>query len=471
MSDNSALLAALKQALDQDASNGPLWAHYGEMLASAGRSKAAIDALRKAAELKAASTSVIAKLTALLRADGQLAEALIRAEQALEATDDPMLRLELARTLLARGDLSAGAAQYRRAIERNPSLDTPELQAAFDEAAAPPVDDTPDDAAEDLPEAEDVEDPSYGDPIAAEVNLERAKTWDDFEVETTRVTFADVAGLDDVKRQINLRIIAPFKKQDIFKAFSRSGGGGILLYGPPGCGKTFIARATAGEVGARFIAIGIHEIIDKYWGESEKAVHAVFDEARCRAPTILFFDEFDALGATRGRGESQFWKTLVDQLLQEMDGIGGRNENVLVFAATNSPWNVDPAFRRPGRFDRLLFVPPPDQPARLEMLRRHAAQLPGGDKLKLDALGAKTELFTGADLRSLCERASEAALAKSLESDKVHPIVLDDFMRELKSMTSSAGEWLATARNYARYSNESGQFNDLADYLRRVKKW
>ena len=284
-------------------------------------------------------------------------------------------------------------------------------------------------------------------------------------------TFADVVGLDEVKQQINLRIIAQFRKQHIFQAFARKGGGGILLYGPPGCGKTFVARATAGEVGARFMNVGIHEMVDKYWGESEKIMHALFEEARRRAPTVVFFDEFDALGSSRGRGESQFWKTLVDQLLQEMDGVGSRNENVLVFAATNVPWNVDSAFRRPGRFDRLVLVPPPDLKARVEMLRRHITQIPGGDQIQVDSLGPLTESFTGADLRSLCERASEAALTRSLETDRVHPVTLDDFRRELKNMSSSAGEWLSTARNYARYSNENGQYNDLTEYLRKVKKW
>ena len=456
------VLIALKQALQADPGNGPLWAHYGELLADCGRDAESIEALRKAVDLHPAATTTVARLVRLLRSGGRSAEALIRAEQALERQDDPELRIELARILRDRGDLSAAQVQYRRAIDRRPALASPELAAWFATADAP--------LAEAPPREPDAEDkPVVEDPISVAGGADDSPF--EFESEPSRIRFADVVGLDDVKRQINLRIIAPFKKQHIFQAFARHGGGGVLMYGPPGCGKTFIARATAGEVGARFLSIGIHEILDKYWGESEKALHALFDDARRRAPTVLFFDEFDALGGTRGRGESQFWKTLVDQLLQEMDGVNGRNEDVLVFAATNMPWNVDSAFRRPGRFDRLLFVPPPDAPARLEILKRCVNRLPGGDRLRLDAIAQQTELFTGADLVSLCERASESALARSLDSDTVHPVTLDDFLRELKSVTTSAGEWIATARNYARYANEGGQFNELADYLRRVKKW
>jgi SpoVK/Ycf46/Vps4 family AAA+-type ATPase len=151
--------------------------------------------------------------------------------------------------------------------------------------------------------------------------------------------------------------------------------------------------------------------------------------------------------------------------------MSGRNEDVLVFAATNVPWNVDAAFRRPGRFDRVLLVPPPDEPARAEILRRHTAKLPGGDRLNVARIAQQTPLMTGADLKALCERASERALARSLETSTVHPVTQEDFERELKAMQSSASEWLATARNYARYSNEGGQYDELVEFLKRVKRW
>jgi SpoVK/Ycf46/Vps4 family AAA+-type ATPase len=492
MSDRDAgLLAALGQALERDPKNGPLWLHFADLLAQAGRTADAITALRMAAEQAAEKREAIRRMVPLLRATGQLAEALVRAETTLEGEDDPALRREYARILLARGETREALHEYNRALAADPSLADAELEALRGGSDPRPAthDQRPRQSATGLPAQPGhpqsaMEDAPFrlGDwePEAEDGRARAEVTPQPVEAEELvgplvlsdlYVTFADVAGLEDVKNQIHLRIIAPFKQPEIYRAFRRAGGGGILLYGPPGCGKTFIARATAGECGARFMSIGIHEIIDQYWGQSEKLIHALFDEARRRAPTVLFFDEFDALGSSRGRSESQFWKTLVDQLLQEMDGMSGRNDDVLVFAATNVPWNVDAAFRRPGRFDRVLLVPPPDEPARAAILRRHAEKLPGGSALNLDRLAQATALMTGADLKALCERASERALSRSLETGKVHPVTQEDFERELKQVQSSASEWLATARNYARYSNEGGQYDELVEFLKRVKRW
>jgi len=464
---DSVLLDALRAAVERDPTNGPLWAHYGEMLAASGRKQLAADALRKATDLSGGDVRVLQKLVPILRELGQLPEALIRAEAAVEAHNDVDLRLEMARILRLRGDAAAALEQYLLVLHESPQKIDADLERLrtgpvdSDESTSEPVE---------IPEPDESDD----DLALASVNPDRVSPDDlaaDFDWNELYTTFQDVVGLDDVKRQIHLRIVAPFKKKEIFKAFSRQGGGGILLYGPPGCGKTFIARATAGECDARFVAVGIHEMVDKYWGESEKLMHALFEDARRKSPAVIFFDEFDALGSARGRGESQFWKTLVDQLLQEMDGVGSRNQDLLVFAATNVPWNVDAAFRRPGRFDRLIFVPPPDAAARVEILRRHVEKLPGGQGIDVKSLAQATELMTGADLKSLCERASESALMRSLETDRIHPVTLDDFRREIRTMQTSAGEWLSTARNYARYSNESGQYDELVAYLKKVKKW
>jgi SpoVK/Ycf46/Vps4 family AAA+-type ATPase len=418
-----------------------------------------------------------------------LAEALIRIEKLMPDGDDPELRREYARILRARGDNAAAWHQYQLALKADPNSTDADLETLHSSAESPdekssspalPAQDADYDlealreqSRKDRIETGDSPDKSH-EPVLAEVtpggtgleDLAASLDWGDF-----HVSFNDVAGLEAVKNQIRLRIIAPFKNPEIYQAFRRSGGGGILMYGPPGCGKTFIARATAGECGAHFMSIGIHEIIDKYWGESEKMMHALFEEARHRAPTVLFFDEFDALGSNRGRTESQFWKTLVDQLLQEMDGVNGQNDDVLVFAATNVPWNVDSAFRRPGRFDRILFVPPPDEPARVEILRRHSSKLPGGETIDVAKLAQQSKLMTGADLKALCERASERALDRSLTSGTIHPVSMADFERELKQMQTSASEWLATARNYARYSNEGGQYDELTEFLKQVKRW
>ena len=432
------ILSALAQALERDPKNGPLWIHYAELLATAGKQPDALKALRMASEIAPVRAEALLKLVRALLDAGELSEAMLRAEGELEAREDPELRSLLAQI------------HQRRGSQPLP----PEPDAGKRPATAPR------DASERREALAEI------DQEADSVDWAAQFDWGDL-----RVTFADVAGLEDVKRQIRLRIIAPFKNPAIFEAFARAGGGGLLLYGPPGCGKTFVARATAGELGARFMSVSIHSVLDKYWGESEKLVHGLFEHARRNAPIVLFFDEFDALGSGRGRSDSQFWKTIVDQLLQEMDGVASRNRDVLLLAATNVPWNVDAAFRRPGRFDRVLFVTPPDEMARRAILERHARALPGGDALDLDKLARKTDLFSGADLRALCERGAEAALERSLESGKVHTVSQKDLDAACTASRSTVLEWLATARNHARYSNEGGQYDELVEFLKRVRKW
>lgn len=444
------LISAIAQALERDPRNGTLWIHYASLLAAANRAHDALAALRTAAEIPAVRTEALRKLVPMLREAGQLSEALIRAEAHLEQHDDVELRMELERIHAARGSEPAAREPEHRPVPRDERVERP---------------------AEKTPALREVA-PARANAEDANADAASDDAWaSQFDWSDLVVTFRDVAGLDEVKRQIRLRIIAPFQNPGIYDAFARTGGGGLLLYGPPGCGKTFIARATAGELGARFVSVSIHDVLDKYWGESEKLVHALFERARRNRPTVLFFDEFDALGSSRGRSESQFWKTVVDQLLQEMDGVRGGNRDVLLLAATNVPWNVDAAFRRPGRFDRVLFVTPPDEPARRAILERHLEKVPGGAELALHAIAKQTELYSGADLRALCERAAESALEKSLASGRVHAVTQRDLERVLQSARSTVLEWFSTAKNYARYANEGGQYDELAAFLKQAKQW
>ena len=166
-----------------------------------------------------------------------------------------------------------------------------------------------------------------------------------------------------LKEEIRLKIIYPLQHADLYAAYGKSAGGGILMYGPPGCGKTHLARATAGEIKAGFLSVGINDVLDMWIGNSERNLHEMFEQARQNKPCVLFFDEVDALGASRSDMRASAGRHLINQFLSEMDGVQSANEGVLVLAATNAPWHLDPAFRRPGRFDRVLFVPPPDRPA------------------------------------------------------------------------------------------------------------
>src|SRR5262245_4995857 len=268
-----------------------------------------------------------------------------------------------------------------------------------------------------------------------------------------KVTFADVGGLDPIKEDVRMKVVLPYKRPDLFAAYGKKAGGGLLLYGPPGCGKTLLARATAGECDAAFLNVEIDQILDMWFGESERKLAAVFEEARRRPPAVLFFDEVEAIGGSRQQIRGRPGQTLVNQLLAELDGVAGRNERLLVMAATNAPWFVDPALRRPGRFDRVVFVPPPDRPARLEVLRLHLRTRPVETSVDLAALAEKTPEFSGADLFDLVERAVETPLREALRSGEVRPLAKGDFAAALAAAKPTTREWFETARNYATFAN------------------
>ncbi|HEY1587832.1 MAG TPA: ATP-binding protein [Polyangia bacterium] len=287
------------------------------------------------------------------------------------------------------------------------------------------------------------------------------------EVEKPTITFADVGGLDELKEKVRLRVLYPLKRPDLYKAFGKKVGGGLLLYGPPGCGKTFLARATAGEAGIHFVAVGIEEVLDMWLGQSEKKLHELFKTAREKAPAILFFDEVDSLGGRRSGLRHESYRTLVTQFLSELDGAGGQSEGVLVIGATNAPWDVDPAFRRPGRFGEVLFVPPPDLRARVEILKLKLAGKPVADDVDVAEIARGTELHSGADLDHVVQSAIETALAESLRGGAVRSITTADLRAAQKRIKPTTLEWFSTAKNFATYANDSGQFDEVLDYLKR----
>jgi transitional endoplasmic reticulum ATPase len=287
------------------------------------------------------------------------------------------------------------------------------------------------------------------------------------EVEKPSITFADIGGLDELKEKVRLRVLYPLKRPDLYKAFGKKVGGGLLLYGPPGCGKTFLARATAGEAGIHFVAVGIEEVLDMWLGQSEKKLHELFKTARAKAPAILFFDEVDSLGGRRSGLRHESYRTLVTQFLSELDGAGGQSEGVLVIGATNAPWDVDPAFRRPGRFGEVLFVPPPDLRARVEILKLKLAGKPVAADIDVAEVARATELFSGADLDHVVQSAIETALAESLRGGAVRSITTADLRAALQRIKPTTLEWFSTAKNFATYANDSGQFDEVLDYLKR----
>lgn len=280
--------------------------------------------------------------------------------------------------------------------------------------------------------------------------------------------FADVGGMQRIKEEISMKIIQPLKNPDLYKAFGKKIGGGILLYGPPGCGKTFIAKATAGEIDAKFINIGLHDILDMWIGNSEKNLHEMFELARKNAPCVLFFDEVDAMGASRADLKQSAMRHVINQFLYELDGVETNNEGVLILAATNAPWSIDPAFRRPGRFDRIIFVEPPDATAREEILTSILNGKPVGE-IDVKKVAGVTENYSGADLKAVVDVATEAKLQESMKKGAIQPITTKDLLAAAKQHKPTTLEWFASARNYALYANESGLYDDILKHL-KIKK-
>lgn len=280
-----------------------------------------------------------------------------------------------------------------------------------------------------------------------------------------RIGFDDVGGLDEVKREIRRRIITPFLKPSLFQRFKRQSGGGILMYGPPGCGKTLLARATAGECGAKFYNVSITDVLDMYIGESERKLHEIFQMARRTAPSVVFFDEVEAIGGKRQHSREATTAKLVSQFLTELDGFAQNNQHVLVLGATNVPWAVDPAFRRPGRFDRVLFVPPPDAAARGIILRLLLDGRPQAGDLDLAELVKRTSGHSGADLRNLVDTAADEAIEESIETGRETAIGMRHLRDALARTRPTTLEWLTSARNHARYANQAGQYDDVLKFL------
>ncbi len=455
-------LDALKQAVALSPENVPLLI----MLANAHLDQLEAEEARSVFEtaLQHEPANPEAKLGMIRALDflGKGSEAILRAEALCEeAPNFAPAKLQLAKLLLKEGDGKKSRSLYDAAVKLDANLADPSLLKRIEEAGGT--------------EKEKPKGPTPGSANSWQAGAfqDDGEDWkDDDPTEDLRLDFLqkadakfeDVGGMEDVKKAIRMKILLPLQKKEMFAAYGKKAGGGVLLYGPPGCGKTLISRATAGEIDANFFSIGLHQVLEMWIGRSEQKLHEIFELARSSKPAVLFFDEIDALAADRRDMRGSAARTLINQFLAEIDGNIADNDEVLILGATNAPWHLDSAFLRPGRFDRLIFVPPPDEPARSEIIQVMAKDKPVG-QMDVDALVKKTAGFSGADIKAVFDRAVESKLEEALESDEIIPLNTKDLLRSRKQVKPSTAKWFESAKNYALYANQSGFYDDVLEHL------
>lgn len=404
------------------------------------------------------------------------------------APDSAALRVHYATLLLEAGNTRESLEQAAKVLESEPTNAAAlELMGkAAGASSTPPVVDAPEAEPTAAGEAAPAEHPDGidWDRLEGEIETDVAPPFLDKaearlvantnaeglgEVTTEKLTLDDVGGMEQVKERIRVAFLEPMRNPDIAKAFGKSLRGGLLLYGPPGTGKTFIAKAVAGELGANFFSITLADVLGGIIGESEQNVHKIFDRARDLAPCVVFIDELDALGGKRSQYQNMGWmRNVVNQILQEMDGVNSNNDGVFVLGATNHPWDVDTALMRPGRFDRTVLVLPPDVPARAAILKHHFSGRPIAG-IDLDEIVRKTEGFSGADLEHIVATSAEVAMTDSIAKGTVRPIDMNDVRKAMKEIKPSTTAWLQSARNVVSFANQDGRYDDLEEYLRQKK--
>ncbi|MDX2304664.1 MAG: AAA family ATPase [Microscillaceae bacterium] len=435
MDDHS--INSLREALRVSPNNIPLKQHLAEILLKANRLAEAETEYSELVQMSDDPKSKIGLATVFyLKAEYSKCNVILEEviEQGLQDFETLIL---YTRALLKEESVSKAAEIYRKALTFNPLYKDEELDKALRQTQ------------------ESIEIP---DEDEIESNF----------IQKPSVNFDDVGGMTNVKKEIELKIIRPLLHPELYKAYGKKAGGGILLYGPPGCGKTYIAKATAGQVSAKFISVGLNDILDMWMGNSEKNLHQMFEIARQNTPCVLFFDEIDALGASRNDMKRSSGRHLINQFLQELDGIDHDNEGILILGATNTPWNLDPAFRRPGRFDRIIFVPPPDEAARESILQLKLKNKPI-EGIDYKQIAKKAENYSGADLEAIIDIAIEEKLEASFVDGIPKPLKTQDLLQALKKHKGSTLEWFSTAKNFALFANDSGLYDDILTYL-KIKK-
>ncbi len=459
---NDAALEAVREALRVCPDNIALHKHYVDLLMEAHRYEEAEAELRAMLATTPDDEELKLTLAQAFASAGKASHALALVEEMVNRPDaSALVRRYYAELLWSEGSFDEAQEAYRAAVAQDDSVRDIEFEADMGLRAC---------WMQQPEEDDNTSEEEMGDRVPAAWS--ESEDYDSLdsdnrptvELERPPIDFRDVGGMTELKEEIRMKIIYPLQHAEMFAAYGKSVGGGILMYGPPGCGKTHLARATAGEIDASFLAVGINDVLDMWLGNSERNLHELFETARRSAPCVLFFDEIDALGASRSDMKTSGGRHLINQLLSELDGVKSSNEGVLILAATNAPWHMDSALRRPGRFDRVLFVPPPDEASRAEILRVLCAGKPISS-VDPAVVAKKTKGFSGADLKAVVDMAVEAKLSEALKRGQVQPLSTRDLVAAARRIRPSTKEWFASARNYALYANQAGLYDDVLRYL------
>ncbi len=515
MAGSDEVLRALEKAVELSPDSGPLRRHFGETLLNRGLFARSEEQFKAALELDGDDAEAKLGMARALYAQGEAATALLLVRQVTRESRRPARAYILyARLLLGLGSVERAVAEYYRGVEEDPGLEDPALAAQLGIHLGPSArpeesevdttstaeipadqiptfeDDHPAAEAQDRSKGEDGSDtaevqiPPEGiaaakgkDPVAGLSSElppiteegeagERRRSAERYSealrqlfAVRPRQTFQDVGGMETVKEELQTMILHPLNHRDFYRSYDKPVGGRLLVYGPPGCGKTHLARAIAGEVLAPFLAVGLRDLVDVWQEEAGQVLQKIFDQARQQTPWVLFFDDVDDSSTQHDA------RPLLQQLLSELDGLNASNDGLLVLVATNSPWRAEQALLREDRFDRVLFLPPPDASDRAEILRILCRGKPQ-EKIDFQHLAGVTEGFTGRDLRDLVDEAVERKLEVSLEEGRPNPLSTADLANAAGRVAPSSFLWFDRARRQLDPDPQEGEvYGELRRYL------